>query len=94
MIALCMCTWRKVRNFASHKFRLTPAHWIGRWRHQNNSKSYPNHGVIFQKPQGQNLKKIVLNYKTSRIFRGFEQLSSSICCRVMAGQNLAWDGKW
>jgi len=24
------------------------------------------------------------------IFTGFEQLSSSICCRVMAGQGLPW----
>jgi len=23
----------------------------------------------------------------------FEQLSSSICCQVMTGQNLAWKGK-
>jgi len=27
------------------------------------------------------------------VITGFEQLSSSICCRVMAGQNLHWKGK-
>jgi len=27
------------------------------------------------------------------VITGFEQLSSSICCRVMASQNLAWKGK-
>ena len=27
------------------------------------------------------------------IFRGFEYLSSSTCCRVVAGQSLAWEGQ-
>jgi len=27
------------------------------------------------------------------VITGFEQLSSSICCRDMAGQSLAWTGK-
>jgi len=26
------------------------------------------------------------------VITGFQQLSSSICCRVMAGQSLAWKG--
>jgi len=33
------------------------------------------------------------SYKTFRVFRGFEQLSSSICCRVMAEQRLAQIGQ-
>jgi len=34
------------------------------------------------------MKKIffILNYTTPLVITGFEQLSSSICCRVMAGQ--------
>jgi len=37
---------------------------------------------------------ILLNskHKTLRVFRGFEQLSSSICCRVMTGKSLVWNG--
>jgi len=35
----------------------------------------------------------VLNYTTPLLIAGSEQLSSSICCRVMAGQSLAWKGK-
>ena len=27
------------------------------------------------------------------VIAGFEQLSSSICCRVMAGQSFVWKGK-
>jgi len=27
------------------------------------------------------------------VITGFEQLSSSICCWVMAGQSLVWKGK-
>jgi len=29
---------------------------------------------------------LILNYKTSRVFKGFEQLSCSFCCQGMAGQ--------
>jgi len=41
------------------------------------------------------LKKIffILNYATPLVNAGFEQLSSSIYCRVMAGQSLPWKGK-
>jgi len=62
---------------------------------QKHRKTYPNQDVIDQKPQTQKLKYIflILNYKTSRVFTGFEQLSSSICCRVMVGQNLPWESK-
>jgi len=35
----------------------------------------------------------ILNYTTPPVITGFEQLSSSICCRVMAGQNFPWKGK-
>jgi len=31
--------------------------------------------------------------ETSRVFRGFEQLSSSICCRGMTGRHLPLEGK-
>jgi len=34
-----------------------------------------------------------LNYTTPLVITGFEQLSSSICCRVMAGKRLTWKGK-
>ena len=34
-----------------------------------------------------------LNYTTPLVITGFEQLSSSICWRVMAGQSLPWNGK-
>jgi len=34
-----------------------------------------------------------LNYTTSLVITGFEQLSSSICCRFMAAQSLPWKGK-
>ena len=60
-----------------------------RWRHQKH-RTYLSHDVIDQKPQIQNKNFFILNYKTSRVFRGFEQLSSSICCRVTAGENLPW----
>jgi len=30
---------------------------------------------------------------TPLVITGFEQLSSSICCRVMTGQSLPWKGK-
>jgi len=33
------------------------------------------------------------NYTTPLVITGFEQLSTSICCRVMAGQSLPWKGK-
>jgi len=38
-----------------------------------------------------NLKEFffVLNYTMPLVIAGFEELSSSICCRVMAGQSLA-----
>jgi len=58
-------------------------------------KTYPNHDVIDQKNPNPKLKFFfyILNCKTTRAFREFEQLSSSICCRVMAGQNLPLEGK-
>ena len=59
-----------------------------------NYKTYPNHDMINQKPPTQNLKYfLILNYKTFRVCRGFEQLFSSICSWVMAGQNLSWECK-
>ena len=64
------------------------AHWIGDDVIKNR-KTYPNHDVIDQKPQTQILKFfLILNYKISRVLAGFEQLSSSICCRVMADHNI------
>jgi len=35
----------------------------------------------------------ILNYTTPLVITGFEQLSSSIYCRVMDGQSLPWKGK-
>jgi len=45
---------------------------------------------LTQKPHP-NFKNVffVLNYTKPLVIIGFEQLSSSICCRVMAGQSLA-----
>jgi len=41
-----------------------------------------------------NLKLIfILNYTTPPVITGFEKLSCSICCRVMAGQSLSRKGK-
>jgi len=58
------------------------------------SKTYPNYNVIDRKPEIQNLKSFsISNYKASQIRRGFEQLSSSICCWVMADQILPWEYK-
>jgi len=37
---------------------------------------------------------LYFNYTTPLVITGFEQLSSSICCRVMASQNFPWKGKW
>jgi len=34
-----------------------------------------------------------LNYTTSLDITGFEQHSSSICCRGRAGQSLSWNDK-
>ena len=34
-----------------------------------------------------------LNYTTPLVITGFEQLSSSICCRVIAGQSFSLNGK-
>jgi len=36
---------------------------------------------------------LILNNTTPLVITGFEQLSSAICCRVMAGQSLPWKGK-
>jgi len=35
----------------------------------------------------------ILNYTKPLVISWFEQLSDSICCRVMAGQSLPWKGK-
>jgi len=35
----------------------------------------------------------ILTYTTPLVITGFEQLSSSNCCRVIAGRSLAWKGK-
>ena len=48
---------------------------------------------LAQNPQPNSNKKIIINYTTPLVIAGFEQLSSSICCRVMAGQSLPWKGK-
>jgi len=55
---------------------------------QNNCKTYPSHD-----PVDPNLNLncnffIILNYKPSQVFGGFEQLFRSICCPVIAGQTL------
>jgi len=35
----------------------------------------------------------ILNYTTPLVITGFEQLSSSICCQVMAGRSLSSKGQ-
>ena len=42
---------------------------------------------VAQNPHPNFFKNLfILNYTTSLLITGFEQLSSSICCRVIAGQ--------
>jgi len=51
-------------------------------------------GPLSQTPPSKLKNKcFILNYTTPLVIARFEQLSSSICCRVMAGQSLAWKGK-
>jgi len=49
--------------------------------------------LLAQNPQPNLIFLFILNYTTPLVIMVFEQLSSSICCRVMAGQNLPWKGK-
>jgi len=49
-----------------------------------------NYVYMDPKHQTQILNFFILYYKTSRVFRGFGQLSSSICCPFMAGPILPW----
>jgi len=51
-------------------------------------------GHLAENPPTKFTKKFILNYTTPRVITGFEQLSSSIWCRVMAGQSLPWKGKF
>jgi len=53
----------------------------------------PLSGSHWPKTPQPNFKKIILNYKTPLVITEFEQLSSSICCRIMASQSLPWQGK-
>ena len=57
----------------------------------HNAWTYPNYDVTHKKTKTltSSIKKKYLNYKTSRIFRGFEQLSYSIGWRVMGVQSSA-----
>jgi len=59
---------------------------------QLTKKQDPHHEPIGPKPPDQ-IKKtfffFILNYMTPLVNTGFEQLSSSICFQVMAGQSLA-----
>jgi len=48
---------------------------------------------LAQNPPTKLKKKIILNYMMPLVIKGFEQLSSSLCCRVMVGQSLPWKGK-
>jgi len=67
---------------------------IGWWRHIINQKTYPHHEPIGPKPPIQIKQKFfILSYTTPPIITGFEQLFSSVCCWVMAGQSLPWKGK-
>jgi len=70
------------------------ARGIGWWRHIINQKTDPHPEPIGPKPPSK-LKTFffILNYTKPLVVTGFEQLSSSICCRGMAGQNSAWKGK-
>jgi len=52
-----------------------------------NAKTCPQCDVTFRKPQIQNEKNLFnLQLKTCWIYRGFEQLSTSISLRIMALQ--------
>jgi len=60
---------------------------IGLRRHVINHKTCSCHDPIGPNNPQQNLNFfLILNYTTPLVITGFEQLSSSICCRVMAGQ--------
>ena len=48
---------------------------------------------LAQNPSFKLKKNFFPNYTTPLVISGFEHLSSSICCRVMADQSLAWKGK-
>jgi len=48
---------------------------------------------LAQSPSNKLKNCFILNYTTPLVIAGFEQLSSSICCRIMAGQSLPWKGK-
>jgi len=70
------------------------ARGIGWWRHIINQKQTPIMNPLAQNPQSKlKIFFFILNYTTPLVIAGFEQFSNSICCRVMAGQNLAWKGK-
>ena len=61
---------------------------IGWWRQIINQKKDPHHEPIGPKTPHPNLKNVffILNYTEPLVITGFEQLSSSICSRVMGGQ--------
>jgi len=74
------------------------ARGIGWWRHTNYQKIDPYHEPIGPKPPIQipphpKNAFFILNYTKPLVIARFEQFSSSICCRVMAGQSLAWKDK-
>jgi len=48
---------------------------------------------LAQNPPTKFKKIFILNYTTPLVITVFEQLSSSICCQVMAAQSLPWKGK-
>jgi len=60
-----------------------------------NQKTDPIMSPLAQNPPTKLKKRFffILNYMTPLVNTGFEQLSSSICFRVMGGQSLAWKGK-
>jgi len=47
------------------------------------TKTHPTFNAIHKKLKTKTLQFFVLIYKIFRMFRGFEQLSSAICWRVM-----------
>ena len=70
------------------------ARGIGWWRHINNQTIDPIMSPLAPNPWSKFKKCFFIpKYTKLLVITGFEQLSSSICYRVMAGQSLAWKGK-
>ena len=72
--------------------RLGPKSW---WKRPKRPKTHPTFEAIHKKLKSKAMHFFVQIYKIFRMFRGFEQISSAICWRVMtcstcANLNTCW----